>query len=76
MKAGFEIIAFLVILVIGLLFGALCGLAINFFLYYKEKDQSVNISSKKMEIVDEHFFDNLMDEIHPLYCDALMEEKK
>lgn len=59
-------VGFIVVLIFGLIFGALSGVAINIYVGYRAGQGEV---ASEGEAIDEHFLDGLNDEMHPLYYD-------
>jgi hypothetical protein len=66
--AGLEIAGFFVTLGFGLVFGGICGVIINCFIKYKiEHSENAIHDVSKSALTDLDFFDDLNEEIFPLY---------
>ena len=66
--AGLEIAGFFVTLAFGLVFGGICGVIINCFIKYKiEHSENAIHDVSKSALTDLDFFDDLNEEIFPLY---------
>ena len=72
-KAGYEIVAWITVLGVGVVFGLICGVVINVFLSYKknklEEEGGQAELPNNLELEDSDYFAGLNDEMHPLYYD-------
>lgn len=74
-KAGFQIVAFIIALAFGAIFGALTAVFIKIFMTVSagkaEEERKAGVEQKQPneELTDYDYFDGLNDESHPLYYD-------